>query len=333
MEKLKGSDVWHRTFRMRRDARFTYELGVNDPLTPVRGIRSASEWVTRSSSWRPDPLNPKRFPRYPRPLSVVELSGAPPQPWNDPKPGVPRGRLRTHKIKSAILANERTVWIYTPAGCESSVVHYGVLILFDGGAYQSWIPTPTILDNLAAAGRIPLLIAALVAPSGPPARDAELACSDDFTRFLAEELVPWIRQTYHAAADPALVIVGGSSFGGLAAAHAAFRHPEIFGNVLSQSAPFMFSPLQDKAEPGWLIAKFAESPRSKVRFHLDVGLMEVDPGAGPGRDTLTSNRLFRDALQVKGYWVHSQEFNGGHDYLNWRGTLADGLIALLGDRT
>jgi enterochelin esterase family protein len=39
----------------------------------------------------------------------------------------------------------------------------------------------------------------------------------------------------------------------------------------------------------------------------------------------------RDVLRVKGYEVHFQEFAGGHDYLSWRGTLADGLIALMGD--
>jgi enterochelin esterase family protein len=35
-------------------------------------------------------------------------------------------------------------------------------------------------------------------------------------------------------------------------------------------------------------------------------------------------------LRAKGYEVQFQEFEGGHDYLSWRGTLADGLIALLG---
>jgi enterochelin esterase-like enzyme len=32
------------------------------------------------------------------------------------------------------------------------------------------------------------------------------------------------------------------------------------------------------------------------------------------------------------YVVHYQQFVGGHDGLSWRGTLADGLIALLGSK-
>jgi enterochelin esterase-like enzyme len=38
----------------------------------------------------------------------------------------------------------------------------------------------------------------------------------------------------------------------------------------------------------------------------------------------------RDVLLAKGYEVHYQMFVGGHDYVNWRGTLADGLLALIG---
>ena len=37
-----------------------------------------------------------------------------------------------------------------------------------------------------------------------------------------------------------------------------------------------------------------------------------------------------EAQALEGYEVHYQQFVSGHDDLSWRGTFADGLIALLG---
>lgn len=239
MERLGSTDIWYRTYRFRKDARFTYSFSVNDALTPLQGIQDAEEWLKRSAGWQPDPLNPHRFPAYPRPLSVVELPEAPAQPWVAVRPGVPKGQVQTHKVKSTILGNERTVWVYTPPDYEKGTIAYGTLILFDGGAYNGWVPTPVILDNLISERRIPPLVAALVSHPGLPARNAELSCSADFTQFLAEEFVPWLRRKFRITEDPKLTVIGGSSNGGLGAAFAAFRHPEIFGNVLSQSGAFM----------------------------------------------------------------------------------------------
>jgi hypothetical protein len=39
---------------------------------------------------------------------------------------------------------------------------------------------------------------------------------------------------------------------------------------------------------------------------------------------------FRDVLLVKGYEVTYKEFDSGHDYIWRRGSLADGLIPLIG---
>jgi enterochelin esterase family protein len=47
-------------------------------------------------------------------------------------------------------------------------------------------------------------------------------------------------------------------------------------------------------------------------------------------NVLETSRHMRDVLLAKGYEVHYQQFVGGHDYLSWRGTFADGLIALIG---
>jgi enterochelin esterase family protein len=38
----------------------------------------------------------------------------------------------------------------------------------------------------------------------------------------------------------------------------------------------------------------------------------------------------RDVLLAKGYDVSYHQYASGHDYLNWRGTLGEGLIALIG---
>jgi enterochelin esterase-like enzyme len=38
----------------------------------------------------------------------------------------------------------------------------------------------------------------------------------------------------------------------------------------------------------------------------------------------------RDVLRAKGYTVFYSEFSGGHNPMNWQGTLADALLVLLG---
>ncbi|MEE2778683.1 MAG: alpha/beta hydrolase-fold protein [Acidobacteriota bacterium] len=50
--------------------------------------------------------------------------------------------------------------------------------------------------------------------------------------------LPWVRRPYNVTRDPTRVVVGGSSYGGLASPWLAFRHSEIVGNVLSQSGSY-----------------------------------------------------------------------------------------------
>jgi enterochelin esterase family protein len=75
--------------------------------------------------------------------------------------------------------------------------------------------------------------------------------------------------------------------------------------------------------------KFIASPKLPLRFYIDAGAFEFDSN-GTGGGILETSRNMRDVLLAKGYEVHYQQFVGGHDYLSWRGTLADGLIDLIG---
>jgi enterochelin esterase-like enzyme len=71
--------------------------------------------------------------------------------------------------------------------------------------------------------------------------------------------------------------------------------------------------------------------RPQVAYFLSGPLVYFPSGVrSTGGNVLETSRHMRDVLLAKGYEVHYQQFVGGHDYLSWRGTLADGLIALIG---
>jgi enterochelin esterase family protein len=323
--RLEGSDLWYLSARMPADSRFDYSFIVDDGPPPYRlPYRKDRGPDPRFAKRQNDPNNPlARFGQ-----SRVELPGAPPQPWIVAKPEVPKGKLAELKLKSAQLEETRRVGIYTPPGFEPKR-RYPLLIVFDGEVYGldsfTLIPVPTILDNLIAAKKIPPIVAALVANQGTRGRD--LRGSAPFSAFIAKELVPKLRAEYRAGLSPAETIVAGSSFGGLCSAYTAFHHSDVIGNVLSQSGAYQYvlgaldSDLSPFVDGGWLIRDYAAVPRRPIRFYLDAGLFEAD--------LLEINRRMRDVLVAKGYPLTYVEFSGGHDFGTWRGTIADGLIALL----
>ena len=343
MARLGETDVWYKTIKVDRKMRLAYTLAPNvGRLRPLSlGIDMDAITMTAAAA-RPDPLNPKRYrvdpesvdaPEY-RGNSVLEMPDAPPQPWIAQRPGVPAGRVEKHQFKSVALNNEREIAVYLPPSYSAHAEPYPLFVLFDEDAYLSLIPTPTILDNLIAEGRIPPVIALLVG-NAPGARDRELPCNPEFSRALVTELPPWAHGLYHFTSDPRHTVVAGSSVGGLAAACSGLWHPEAFGNVLSQSGAFHRTPpsgsdtTDSSTEPNWVARQFISSPKKALRFYLDAGSAEFNVTGG-GDAILFCTRTLRDVLRAKGYEVHFQEFAGGHDYLGWRGTLADGLIALMG---
>jgi enterochelin esterase family protein len=351
MQRVGETDVWFLTWRAPRGARFLYRLSPNDPLD------NPSVGVLRNSAFQSDPLNPNRWmcggtAPVTRCYSRVELPGASPQPWLALNPESPAGTLETFRFTSSLLSNERTLAVYTPAGFDRRRLDYPLLVLFDGDAYRNLIPTPTILDNLISARRLPPMVAVFVS-NVAGSREQELLFNRAFVDAVASELVPWIRERYPVSTDPRKAVIGGLSAGGAAATYAALRHPNVFGNVIAQSGAFNSSPeqmldfqqrspasdatdrhvqeeVEDRGavEGDWLARQVIALPPRPVRFYLDAGLFESSIGGVTG--VLDGTRHFRDVLRAKGYEVHYQMFVGGHDYLSWRGTVADGLLALVG---
>src|SRR5262245_37243154 len=265
MARLPDTDLWYKTFRLQKGARFIYQLATNLP--------DPKEWggiVRFARDLRNDPLNPFQFsehydefnPYEGNSFSAVELPGAEPQVWNIARPKVATGHVQRIKFASKAFNNERNVWVYTPHGYSADKKPYGLLVLTDGGIYVNTTRVATTLDNLIAAGLIPPMVAVMV---DNPARFRELSCNPAYADFLAQEIVPWARANSHATDRPEQTIIGGSSLGGLQAAFVGLKHPEVFGNVLSQSGDFRWKPDGEK-EWEWLKGQFAASPRLPLRF-------------------------------------------------------------------
>ena len=344
MARLGQTDVWYKTIKVDQRMRLAYTLAPNAArLRPFSlGIDQDAITMTAAAA-RPDPLNPRHWrvdpqsvdaPEY-RGSSILEMPDAPPQPWIVRRPGVPAGQVEKRRFRSAALKNEREVGIYLPPGYSPRAKPYPLLVVFDEESYLTLVPTPTILDNLIWEKRIPPMVALLIG-NAPGARDRELVCNPEFFRALVTELLPWAHGWYNFTSDPRQTVVAGSSAGGLAAACAGLWHPETFGNVLAQSGAFHLTPTSSgdttasNSEPNWMARQFISSPRNLLRFYLDAGTTEFN-ATGGADSILFCTRVLRDVLRAKGYEVHYQEFAGGHDYLSWRGTLADGLIALMGN--
>jgi enterochelin esterase family protein len=325
MIRLDGTDVWFKTYKVRDDARFAYNLSPNDTLESFDDIKAGDNdaMQKRLAMFQIDPLNrhrcPTTFGPHTAESSFVELPDAPPLTWNGPPAKTSQGKLKIVTVQSEFLKDEKKVWVYTPHGFSESGDRYPLLLLFDGDRNVMWIPR--ILDNLIAQNKIPPMVAVLIDDSDPTTRGIELPCNPAFADFLAKELVPWTQKNYHTTPDAARTIVAGSSYGGLAAVFAALRYPNVFGNVVSLSGSFWWKP-KNETEPEWLTKQVAASTKLPLRFYLEVGLME-------GSAQLDQNRHMRDVLREKGYPLGYLEYDGGHAFLNWSGGMANGLIFLM----
>jgi enterochelin esterase-like enzyme len=351
MHRIPNSDVWYLTLKLPSGARFVYQLSPNDPLT-FTGPRAAQRTATRQA----DPLNPHRSDCPPNASkfdcdSVAELPGAPPQPWLVVKPEIAEGHVEKQTIKSAIEKMERPFSVYTPANYKSDGPPNALVIFFDGEDLAEDPYPLTTLNNLIAAAKIPPTVAVFV-ENVPHRRLVDLVANPEFADFMATELVPWVRSHYNVTKDQKQTVLTGYSAGGLASAYVAFRHSEVFGNVLSLSGAFWWSfehnggvcgprcpdsggtggKDDDDAttEGNFMVKQFLASPKLPLRFYFAAGTFEIDRNGGG--DILECTRDLRDVLLAKGYEVHYEQFAGGHDGLSWRGMFADGLLALIGTR-
>jgi enterochelin esterase-like enzyme len=166
------------------------------------------------------------------------------------QPGVPEGKIRKYTLADCTVypGNSHDYWVYVPQQYDPNKPA-GLMVFTDGEAYLNEFKVPTVLDNLIAKGQLPEIIAVFVNPGphgtgypikgGTDNRSVEYdSITDDYSRFLLEDLLPKIETGLNISHDPSRRGIAGLSSGGNCAFAVAWHRPDSFGLVLSWVGSF-----------------------------------------------------------------------------------------------
>ena len=329
LERLGDSDVWFRTVSVPAGTLFSYQLATDVPdfSGPDRARR-----VAILAKAKADPLNrhpwPETAPDAYNQSSTFRVAGGALKPWFATHAQA-QGKLTHHRLASQALKNERDIWIYRSPGVEPSNEETPFLFVFDGEQFLKEGHLERSIDALVEAGKIPPLVAIFLSSIDNVVRAEELPDSDVFADFMAGELRSFVASQTGMTPKAERSILAGSSFGGLGATTIALKHPEAFGNVLSLSGSYWWSPKGAYSGDNMAARRVATGQHEAVRFYLAAGLFESTRGDGFA-SILEPNRHLRDVLTARNYAVIHEEYPSAHDMFAWREILPQGLITLLG---
>jgi len=308
LQPLQGTDLWAATIELPKGSRVEYKLEVFrnghrelivDPLNPVLAH---------------DPFGAN---------SVCQAWGYERPGWTLEDPAARHGHLETQAIESTAFRERREVSVYVPPRFRRNR-RYALLVVHDGVDYLHYASLKTVLDNLLHNLEIPPLIAVL---TQSPDRLKEYAGDDRHARFVAAEIPAAIADRYPLIDDVASRALMGASFGGVAALHAAWRHPAAYGRLLLQSGSFAFSDLgRHQRGPVFdpvvrFMNRFREDPGQPAeRIYMSCGMYE---------SLIYENRSLLPKLQARGIDVRFEEARDAHNWENWRDRLRNGLSWLL----
>ena len=174
------------------------------------------------------------------------------------------------KIKSKVLDEDRTMYVYLPQSYGLSNSKYPVMYLLDGGWH--FHHTSGIVQFLSAQALMPeTIVVAIINVDRnrdfSPTHVDNLPTSggaEKFMSFLTDELIPYIEKNYRAQQFNVLV---GHSFGGTFATYSLLTNPQIFNAYIAISPYLMF-------DDNLLVKKAKTQLKSKydnVQFYMTLG--------------------------------------------------------------
>jgi enterochelin esterase family protein len=309
---LKLSDR-ERTFRRRGDE-WVLEIAPSD----VERLEYTLE-VERAdggTDWLLDPGNPRRAPGAFGDKSVLELDGYAPPAWLD-EAGVP-GRTDDLAVRGRGLGAHVPIRVWSPVEGPARM-----LLANDGPEYDALARLTHFCAVAIAREALPPFRVALL---GPADRDQWYSASAAYSRVLANDVIPALRDAFGIIGAPAGM---GASLGGLAMLHAQRRFPRALGALFLQSSSF-FMPRHDSHERGFpryaRIVRFVRDTRRDGHYAFPV---PVTLTCGIAEENMGNNREMATALDAQGYEVSLVEVPDLHNYVGWRDAFDPHLTELL----
>lgn len=249
--------------------------------------------------------------------------------------GVPEGKVTEHIWKSTIFPGTiRRYSVYVPAQYRDDQPA-AVMVFQDGHAYVN--PTgqfraTIVMDNLIHRKEMPVTIGIFIDPGHkkeslpekagwqptPENRSFEYdSLSDQYARFLLEEILPEVGKTYKLTDDPNQRAICGISSGGICAFTVAWERPDAFRKVLSHVGSFT------NIRGGHVYhAMIRKTPPKPIRIFLQDGSNDLDNEHG---NWPLANQEMAAALKFAKYDYEFIYGDGGHNGIHGGAILPESM--------
>ena len=210
-------------------------------------------------------------------LGPEDKAAFPPAPlgFDQPRDGIPRGKVETVEYASKTVGTTRKMSIYTPPGYSPE---HAVPVLYllhgIGGDEKEWLrggAPAAILDNLAAEGKIVPMIVVMpngrAQPNDRPEGDIYKAAPAfaNFEGDLLKDVIPFVEAHYAVKKDRESRALAGLSMGGGQSLNFGLKHLDTFAWVGG------FSPAPNTYPPEQLLPNPAEVTKQLKLLWLSCG--------------------------------------------------------------
>jgi enterochelin esterase family protein len=244
------------------------------------------------------------------------------------QPGVPKGTVKQMPSweSKVFSGTKRDWWVYVPAQYRPDTPA-AVMVFQDGAGPKDFVPT--VFDNLIAKNDMPVTVAIFIQPGvladGRPNRSFEYdTLSDQYARFLLDEILPEVEKTVNLRHDAASRAIAGISSGGICAFTVAWERPNEFSKVLSWVGSFTNIASGKTVREGGhnYEALVRKTPKKPIRVFLQDGANDLDNANG---NWPLANQTLAKSLAFARYDYRFEWGQGFHSNRHGRAILPDSL--------